>query len=86
MTDEFTDILGRTDAAAELPEQLAEDLVLGTIRSSTALALGQQVPTTVRDSRIPVLTESRKYQDVVPKGKPASSSSTPRTPAPGAVT
>src|ERR1700722_17593874 len=47
--------MGRTDSAAELPEQLAQDLILGTLRSSTAMLLGTKVPTTVRDSRIPVL-------------------------------
>ena len=55
MTD-FTEMFSRSDAAAELPLQLTDELVTGTIRESTALALGAKVPTTVRDSRVPVLT------------------------------
>jgi hypothetical protein len=55
MTD-FTEVFSRGDAAAELPIQLADELVTGTIRESTAMLLGTKVPTTVRDSRIPVLT------------------------------
>jgi hypothetical protein len=54
---EFNDLLTRTGAAAELPLQIADELVTGTIRTSTALALGRSVPTMTRDSRIPVLTQ-----------------------------
>ena len=42
---EFNDLLTRTEAAAELPLQLSDELVMGTIRESTALALGRNVPT-----------------------------------------
>jgi hypothetical protein len=52
---EFNDLLTRTEAAAELPLQITDELVLGTIRESTALALGRSVPVTTRDNRIPVL-------------------------------
>lgn len=53
---EFNDLLSRSGAAAELPLQLSDELVTGTIRESTALALGRSVPTMTRDSRVPVLT------------------------------
>ena len=56
VTMEFNDLLTRTGAAAELPLQISDELVMGTIRSSTALALGRSVPTMTRDNRIPVLT------------------------------
>jgi hypothetical protein len=57
MAGDFTELMSRSDAAADLPVQLAQELVTGTIRASTALALGRHVPTTTRDSRIPVLTQ-----------------------------
>jgi capsid protein len=52
---EFNDLLTRSEAAAELPLQITDELIMGTIRESTALALGRSVPVTTRDSRIPVL-------------------------------
>jgi hypothetical protein len=52
---DYVEYISRTGGAAELPEQLRDELVNGTIRQSTALSLGTRVPTTTRDSRIPVL-------------------------------
>jgi hypothetical protein len=52
---EFSDLLTRTGAAAELPLQLSDELVMGVIRESTALALGRSVPTMTRQNMIPVL-------------------------------
>ena len=54
---EFSDLLTRTGAAAELPLQIADELVIGTIRESTALTLGRSVPTLTRQNMIPVLTQ-----------------------------
>lgn len=56
----YDDIELRPDVAAELPVQLADELILGTIRETTALKLGNRVPTTTRDSRIPVLATKPK--------------------------
>jgi Phage capsid family len=53
----FDDFMSRTDAAGELPVQLAQDLINATIRVSTMLTLARKVPTTTRDSRVPVLSE-----------------------------
>ena len=53
---DYTELLSRPGAATELPQILADELVNGTIRESTALTLGTRVPTYTRDSRIPVLT------------------------------
>ena len=52
----FTDYIGRTGAAAELPEQLAADLIGAVQKESVVLTMGHQVPTTTRDSRIPVVS------------------------------
>ena len=52
---DFAELMSRTDAA-ELPIEIADELVTGVRRASTALSLGRQIPTTTRDSRIPVLT------------------------------
>lgn len=54
----YSDIVNRTDAGAELAEQLGNELVNGIQRESVALALGRRVPTTTRDSRVPVLTSA----------------------------
>jgi Phage capsid family len=56
MANEFSDLMTRTGSAAELPVQLAQDLVQSVIRDSTLLSLARKVPTTVLDSRIPVLS------------------------------
>jgi len=52
---EFSDLLTRPEAAAELPLQLADEVVVGTIRESTALTLGRSVPVSTRSNMIPVL-------------------------------
>lgn len=49
------DFLTRTGTATELPEQIASELVEATIRESVVLTMARQVPTTTRDSRIPVV-------------------------------
>lgn len=54
---EFNDLLTRTEAAAELPLQISDELIIGTIRESTALALGRSVPVMTRDNMIPVLNQ-----------------------------
>jgi hypothetical protein len=51
----LTDYIGRTGAAAELPRQLADDLIGAVQKQSVVLTMGHQVPTTTRDSRIPVV-------------------------------
>src|ERR1017187_5973249 len=63
---DFSDFLDRTGAAAELPVQLSSELVSGTIRESTAMLMGTKVPTTVRDSRIPVLTARPEAHWITP--------------------
>lgn len=50
------DIIDRVGAAGEIPDKIAEQIV-GTVQTaSVAMALGRQIPTTTKDSRIPVLT------------------------------
>jgi hypothetical protein len=51
----FTDYIGRTQGAAELPEQLATELIAAVQKESVILTMAHQVPTTTRDSRIPVV-------------------------------
>jgi hypothetical protein len=57
MSTGFDDIITRPGAAAELPVQIVDELISSVVRESVVLQLGHEVPTTVRDSRIPVLTE-----------------------------
>lgn len=54
----FSDLIERGDTGADLPREVARLIVGDIARQSTALALGTRVPTTTRDSRIPVLTEA----------------------------
>lgn len=54
----YTALVDRTDAAADLPREITEQIVGAIVKESTALSLGHQVPTTTRDSRIPVLTSA----------------------------
>lgn len=54
----YNALVDRTDAAADLPREIAEQIVGAIAKESTALSLGHQVPTTTRDSRIPVLTSA----------------------------
>jgi hypothetical protein len=51
----FTDYIGRTNAAAELPDQIATELVEAVQKESVILSMARRVPTTTRDSRIPVV-------------------------------
>jgi hypothetical protein len=51
----FGDFIGRTQAAAELPDQIATELVQAVIRDSVVLSMAHSIPTTTRDSRIPVV-------------------------------
>jgi hypothetical protein len=52
----FGDYLNRTEAAAELPRQLVDELIAAVQKESVVLSLGRQVPTTTRDSRVPVVS------------------------------
>ncbi|HEX2299408.1 MAG TPA: phage major capsid protein [Pseudonocardiaceae bacterium] len=52
----YNDVIDRVGAAGEIPEQIAEVIVGDVETESTALTLGRRVPTTTRDSRIPVLS------------------------------
>jgi hypothetical protein len=52
----FTDYITRSGAAAELPEQISAELIEAAIRDSVVLTMAHRVPTTTRDSRIPVTT------------------------------
>jgi hypothetical protein len=52
----FGDFITRPGAAAELPDQIATELVEAAIRDSVVLTMAHKVPTTTRDSRIPVTT------------------------------
>jgi HK97 family phage major capsid protein len=54
----FDDILDRTDAGATIPREVAQVITGDIAQQSTVLALGTRVPTTTRDSRIPVLTQA----------------------------
>lgn len=51
----FSDYITRTTGAAELPEQLAADLIEAVQKESVILTMARKVPTTTRDSRIPVV-------------------------------
>jgi hypothetical protein len=54
----FDQLLSRGDAAADLPDLLATELITGVTRASTAMTLGRTIPTNTRDSRIPVLSHA----------------------------
>ena len=56
MTD-FSQIMTRAGVAGDLPQQLAQDLVLSVLRESALLSLARKVPTRTLDSRIPVLDQ-----------------------------
>ena len=51
----FGDFMNRTGAAAELPEQIATELIGAVEKESVILTMARHVPTTTRDSRIPVV-------------------------------
>lgn len=54
----YNDIIDRVGAAGELPKQLITDIGSDLDVASTVLTLGRKIPTTTRDSRIPVITEA----------------------------
>ena len=74
---DYTELLSRPGAATELPQILADELVNGTIRESTALTLGTRVPTYTRDSRIPVLTTRPVARWIGPPDTGLGQTSTP---------
>lgn len=51
----YNDVIDRIGAAGEVPDSIAEAIVGEVETESTALALGRRVPTTTKDSRIPIL-------------------------------
>jgi hypothetical protein len=51
----FSDYINRTQGAAELPQQLASELITAVEKQSVILNMARKVPTTTRDSRIPVV-------------------------------
>ena len=51
----FGDFLTRTGTATELPEQVTAELVSAIHQESVVLTMAREVPTTTRDSRIPVV-------------------------------
>jgi Phage capsid family len=53
----FSDYVTRPGAAAELPQQLVDDLITAVQKTSTVLTLGRQVPVATRDSRVPVVSQ-----------------------------
>lgn len=54
----YNDLIDRGDAGADVPREVAQ-LITGDIaRMSAAMTLGRRVPTTTRDSRIPVLVDA----------------------------
>ncbi|MGB8021363.1 MAG: phage major capsid protein, partial [Candidatus Nanopelagicales bacterium] len=54
----FDSIITRAETGSDLPDLLASELVGTITRASAALTLGTKVPTTTKDSRVPVLTEA----------------------------
>ena len=50
----FGDFINRPGAAAELPVQVADELIQAAIRDSVVLTMAHRIPTSTRDSRIPV--------------------------------
>jgi HK97 family phage major capsid protein len=54
----YNSVIDRIGAAGDVPRELAEAIVGDVETRSTALSLGRQVPTTTRDSRIPILSST----------------------------
>lgn len=52
----FNDIIDRTGAAGNVPDQFAQEIVGDISTESTALRLGRKVPTTTRNSLVPILS------------------------------
>jgi HK97 family phage major capsid protein len=57
MTGIYDTSIDRDDAGA-MPQRVVDEIVTAMEKESTALALGHRVPTTTKDSRIPVLSEA----------------------------
>ncbi|WP_300008081.1 phage major capsid protein [Pseudonocardia sp.] len=54
----YADIVDRVGAAGEIPKQIGE-IIVGDVRTrSTVMRLGNLVPTSTKDSRVPVLSEA----------------------------
>ena len=53
----FNSLVSRNEGTAELPHGMADEVITGTIRQSTALRMAHVIRTDTRDSRIPVLTD-----------------------------
>lgn len=49
--------ISRTEAAAELPVQLVDELISSVKSGSVVMALGREVPVATRDNRVPVVTK-----------------------------
>lgn len=54
----YNSVIDRVGAAGEIPATFSEAIVGDVETRSTALALGRRVPTTTRDSRIPILSST----------------------------
>lgn len=52
----YNSVIDRVGAAGEVPREIAEQIVGDVETRSTALTLGRRVPTTTKDSRIPILS------------------------------
>src|SRR5690242_6351074 len=55
-TPVFDSIVSRSSGAADLPEEVAGEIITGTLNESAVLRLANKVVTTSKDSRIPVLS------------------------------
>jgi hypothetical protein len=54
----YSDLINRSNAAADVPREIAEQIVGDVETRSLAMQLGRRVPTTTRDSRIPILSKA----------------------------
>jgi Phage capsid family len=52
----YTDLLTRSQGAADLPEEVAGEIITGVLRQSAVLRVAKTVRTKSKDSRIPVLS------------------------------
>jgi len=51
----FSDFIDRTESAGGLPDQIVTELISAVSQESVVLSMAHRVPTTTRDSRIPVV-------------------------------
>jgi hypothetical protein len=54
----YSDLLGRADTTADVPQAVADVLIRAMSSQSTVLELGQRVPVSTKDSRVPIVTEA----------------------------